>query len=161
MRKYLIVENGLERYPFSTDFEQAKTSFKRYQNDCNTVCMVVAGDGIDSTEECMNYRGKYYIFVDDAIQEMYNNSGTKKYYFKDFTITFEDQGDAQIRCSVKSNNNWENTFVLDRSINYKELCGTIAKNLKDSIHSYYHNQMMMNLEQTEKNIAPFVGKDFK
>ena len=152
MKNYLVKENGMAWLPATTSYDGAMVEFARRKGNCNYVTLEENDNGkIDIIEI---YKGKYYEFVEKAIDNMYDIcGGLIVVELKDLRISLVDTGNKIIQLNIYKKG-YESSYVFDWNgiKNTKDMISDMAKKLSSSIETYYEIKMYKKIEKVNREI---------
>lgn len=152
MKNYLVKENGMAWLPATTSYDGAMVEFTRRKDNCNYVTLEENDNGkIDIIEI---YKGKYYEFIEKAIDNMYDIcGGSIVVELSDFTISLVDTGNKIIQLNIYKKG-YESSYDFDWNgiKNTKDMISDMAKRLSSSIEAYYEREMYKKIEKVNGEI---------
>lgn len=152
MKKYAILENGHEWALPPIELRSALIDFERRINDCSYVELAEYDNGKKSIIKTA--KGKYYSFIEKAIDNMYDVcGGSIVVELSDFTISLVDTGNKIVQLNIYKKG-YESSYDFDWNNikNVKEMISDMARKLKCSIENYYEIQMHKQIEKANGEI---------
>ena len=152
MKNYLVKENGMAWLPATTSYVGAMVEFIRRKSDCNYVTLEENDNGKINIIEI--YKGKYYEFIEKAIDNMYDIcGGTIVIELKDLTIRLVDTGNKIIQLNIYKKN-YESSYDFDWNgiKNTKDMISDMAKKLSSSIKTYCERESYKKIEKVNVEI---------
>ena len=166
MKRYLIRENGSNWFLSQMSQDNAMLDFERKVNEYSYIeliefenkkqdCKSILEEYKESNKTLLKtYKGKYYEFVEKAIDNMYDIcDGSIVVELSDLTISLYDTGDKIIHLEIfKKGYECSYDFDWNNNDNIKGLIGEMARKLKHSIENYYEIQMHKQIDKANGEI---------
>jgi hypothetical protein len=152
MKNYLVKENGMAWLPATTSYDGAMVEFTRRKDNCNCVTLEENDNGKINIIEI--YKGKYYTFIEKAIDNMYDIcGGSIVVELGNFTISLVDTGNKIIQLNIYKKG-YESSYDFDWNgiKNTKDMISDMAKRLSSNIKAYYEIKMYKQIEKVNREI---------